>query len=89
MEHSSSPSTRTFTVTGTSPPSARNAAAWIATPDLSSAEPRPYSRPSRTSGSNGGESHCSIGPSGWTSWCAYSSTVGAPAGPSICPKTAG
>ena len=35
--------------------SARSAAAWTAIPHLSSAAPRPYSRPSRTSGSNGGD----------------------------------
>ena len=56
--HSSSPSTRTLIVTGGSPSasSARIAAAWITMPDLSSAAPRPYSRPSRTTGSNGGVS---------------------------------
>src|SRR6185503_4904099 len=32
--------------------------------------PRPYRRPSRTSGSNGGLVHSSSGPSGWMSWCA-------------------
>ena len=35
-------------------PRARSAAAWIAMPALSSAAPRPYRRPCRISGSNGG-----------------------------------
>ena len=64
---SSSPSTNTVTPTGGVPPCARKAARWVAMPALSSALPRPYSRPSRSVGSNGGEFHCDASPSGWTS----------------------
>ena len=40
------------------PPCARNAARCVAMPALSSAAPRPYSRPSRSVGSNGADAHC-------------------------------
>ena len=50
---SSSPSTNTVTPTGRSSPWARIAARCAAMPALSSAAPRPYSRPSRSVGSNG------------------------------------
>ncbi len=79
---SSSPSTKTVTPTGRSSPSARSAPRCAAMPALSSAEPRPYSRPSRSVGSNGSVDQSSRGPVGCTSWWAYSSTVGAPGGPS-------
>ena len=80
---------KSFRPTGTAPSNARMAAAWRITPALSSAAPRPYRRPSRSVASNGAESQSSAGPGGCTSWCAYSSTVGAPAGPSTSPYTAG
>ena len=54
---SSSPSTRTVTPTPGSLPSARSAAQCNAMPALSSAAPRPYNRPSRSTGSNGSVSH--------------------------------
>jgi len=43
--------------------------AWKSTWPLSSEEPRPSSRPSRCTGSNGGLSHSSSGSTGCTSWC--------------------
>ena len=67
---SSSPSTKIVTPTGRSSPCARRAARWAITPALSSAAPRPYSRPSRSVGSNGGLSHSASSPGGWTSWWA-------------------
>ncbi len=66
---SSSPSTSTRTCTG-SVPSRAIAQATCSSGrklPLSSAAPRAYRRPSRTSGSNGGESQASAGPGPWTS----------------------
>ena len=70
---SSSPSTISLMVTGgASPPDAATAARtpseWMSTCPLSSEAPRPSSRPSRSTGSNGGLSHSSSGSTGWTSW---------------------
>ena len=70
---SSSPSMRMRTFTGSSPAARTQlstAAAWTRMPDLSSALPRPYSRPSRSTGSKGGDFHASSSPGGWTSWWA-------------------
>ena len=86
---SSSPSMKTVTPTGRSAPCARMAARWAAMPALSSAAPRPNSRPPRSVGSNGSVSHASMAPSGCTSWWAYSSTVGWPAGAGRRAITAG
>ena len=57
----------TRTVQGGLPWKARITAAWMTTPDLSSAAPRPYSRPSRSVGSNGGLCHRDSSPAGCTS----------------------
>ena len=46
---------------------ARSTAIWVTTPDLSSAAPLPYRRPSRSSATNGAESHLLASPAGWTS----------------------
>ena len=54
---SSSPSMNTEMVTGGAPSQASNAAACAAIPALSSAVPRPNSRPSRSVASNGFEAH--------------------------------
>ena len=43
-----------------------------------SAAPRPYSRPSRSVGTNGSDSHWSSGPVGTTSVCPAKQTSGAP-----------
>ena len=43
--------------TGGASSHARSAPVWVTTPALSSAEPRPYRRPSRSTGSNGSVSH--------------------------------
>jgi hypothetical protein len=77
---SSSPSRNSTTPTGGRPPNARRTARCMSTPALSSAAPRPYSRPSRSVASNGGLVHSCTGPVGCTSRWAYSSTVLAPAG---------
>ncbi len=69
---SSSPSITKRTFTGRSPPDFRyeaTAAMCVMQPALSSAVPRPNRRPSRTTGSYGGDSHFSGRPSGCTSWC--------------------
>ena len=64
---SSSPSMNTFTPTGGLPLKTRSAARCSATPPLSSADPRAYSLPSRSVGSNAGEVQASVSPVGWTS----------------------
>ena len=70
---SSSPSTSTRTLHGSSP-TVRSQAATVAAcataPALSSAVPRPYRRPLRSRGSNGGDVQLSTMPGGCTSWCA-------------------
>ena len=81
---SSSPSTNTVRPTpepsGWAARCARTAARWAQTPALSSAAPRPYSRPSRSVATNGSLAQPAASPGGCTSWWAYSRTVGAPAG---------
>ena len=91
VEHSSSPSTTTLIVTGGAPSarSARIAAAWIAIPHLSSAVPRPYMRPSRTTGSNGGTSHSVRVGGGLDVVVGVEQHGRGPDGPSIWPNTAG
>ena len=69
---SSSPSTSSFRVTGgaVAPAAARQArspSVCSSTWPLSSDAPRPNSTPSRSAGSNGGESHSLSGSTGWTS----------------------
>ena len=66
---SSSPSTTTRTLTGSSPSLASAQAACRSGQKLplSSEAPRAYRRPSRTSGSNGGEVHALRSPTLWTS----------------------
>ena len=64
---SSSPSMNTEMVTGGAPSQASNVAACAAIPALSSAVPRPNSRPSRSVASNGFEAQRSADPGGWTS----------------------
>jgi hypothetical protein len=66
---SSSPSTTTRTLTGSSPrsPSAQAACSSGQKLPLSSPAPRAYRRPSRTSGSNGGDVHALRSPTLWTS----------------------
>ena len=67
---SSSPSSSTLTVHGSSPRVASRlstARSWARCWPLLSAPPRPYRRPSRTSGSNGGLAQASSGSGGWTS----------------------
>ncbi len=67
---SSSPSTRNRTLTGSEPraaSSASSAATSVNTWPLSSAVPRANRSPSRTVGSNGGETHSPIGSGGCTS----------------------
>ena len=59
---SSSPSTKTVTPTPSSSPSTRSAPTWATIPALSSAAPRPYNRPSRSTGSNGGLSQAASSP---------------------------
>ena len=85
MLDSSSPSTITRMPTGGRPSVRAIEAACMTIPHLSSEVPRPNSRPSRSAGSNGGELQSSSGPGGWTSWCAYRSTVGAPSGAGNAP----
>ena len=65
--HSSSPSMMIRKPTGGLPSNARRVAACSTTPDLSSAAPRPYSRPPRSVGSNGGEVQAARSPAGCTS----------------------
>jgi hypothetical protein len=70
---SSSPSITTLTFTGRCPRArsqASTAATWTRIPALSSALPRPYSRPSRSVGSNGGLVQAATSPVGCTSWWA-------------------
>ena len=53
--------------TGGRPPQARSAPTWATMFDFVSAAPRPKIAPSRSVGSNGGESHCASSPAGTTS----------------------
>lgn len=92
---SSSPSTISlrFTAGAAAPVAARCARTprvWKNTCPLSSAAPRPYMRPSRTTGSKGSVCQPSARAAGCTSWCPYTRTVGA-CGSSLgqCAKTAG
>ena len=64
---SSSPSITTLMPTGEAAPTARSEPACSAMPHLSSAVPRPYRRPPRSAGSNGGEVHAASSPAGWMS----------------------
>jgi hypothetical protein len=66
---SSSPSTRTRTLTGSSPARESPSAACSSGQKLplSSDAPRAQTRPSRTSGSNGGTRHAVGSPTDWTS----------------------
>src|SRR5260370_32446262 len=57
--------------------------------DLASAAPRPNSRALVSVGWNGSVSQLARSPGGWTSWCAYSRTVGAPGGAGRRATTAG
>ncbi len=70
---SSSPSTISLSVTGGAAASCAASqalvpSAWNSTWPLSSEAPRASSWPSRSTGSNGGESHSSSGSTGCTSW---------------------
>ncbi len=65
--YSSWPSMMTLMPTGKRPWKARSAVTWEITPDLSSAQPRPYRRPSISVGSNGGVRHAAGSPAGCTS----------------------
>ncbi len=67
---SSSPSMKKRTLHGGRPLCASTAARCAAMPALSSDVPRPKTRPSRSTGSNGEEDQRDAGPGGWTSWCA-------------------
>jgi hypothetical protein len=89
---SSSPSMKIFTFSGSFPAAFNQectAQACTEIPALSSAAPRPNSRPSRSVGSNGGECHLASSPAGCTSWWAYSNTVGASGDAFTSPYTAG
>ena len=74
---SSSPSMNTLILTLSSSPSAFNAPEWMAMPPQSSAEPRPNRRSPTCVATNGSVCHTLGSGTGCTSWCAYSSTVGA------------
>ena len=90
---SSSPSKKKVTPTPKSSPStsssARNEARWTMIPALSSAAPRPNSRPSISVALNGSVFQSDGSPGGCTSWCAYSRTVGLPAAAGRRATTAG
>ena len=57
----------TLMPTGGLPSHARSAPTWLITFALESEVPRPYSAPSRSVGSHGGEVHSDSSPAGTTS----------------------
>src|SRR5919112_1481286 len=62
---------------------------WAMMPALSSAAPRPYSRPSFSTAAKGSVSHNASSPAGWTSWWAYRRIVGLPSAAGRRATTAG